>query len=143
MAKGQYSTIYGMLILALSFSVMLGLFVFSNQIKDTAIKNFGERILDGVSDKIQSGLVDMRFVANSATVNNMTYIITVPKRIGEQNYYVRGENSTFTIRTIGQRSMIIRTNISDLWDVTLLGAAFSQGGQIKLYYVPPATVVLS
>ena len=143
MVKGQYSTIYGMLILALSFSVMLGLFVFSNQIKDTAIKNFGERILDGVSDKIQAGLVDMRFVANSATVNNMTYVITVPKRIGEQNYYVRGENRTFTIRTTGQRSMIIRTNISDLWNVALLGTAFSQGGQIKLDYVPPATVMLS
>ena len=142
MTRAQYNTVYAMLILALSIAVMLGLFIFSNQIKSTAVKNIGDRILDDISDKVYASLLDMKVINDRTAVNNLTIIISVPKRVGEQNYIVRGEGGKFSIRTFGKRSLETETNTSGLWNVTLAGTAFSQSGKVQMDYMKTSNTVL-
>ncbi|MEK6807739.1 MAG: hypothetical protein AABX75_01790 [Nanoarchaeota archaeon] len=142
--KAQYNTVYGMLIIALSIAILIGIFVFSDTIRSTATKNLGEKILDSVSDKMILSLVDMRILAEKTSPTLLESSVSIPKKVGEQNYFVRGENKTFVIRTTGSKSLIVQTNITNIWNVSIFGTAGSQSGKIDLKYnVSSSTVMIS
>ncbi len=132
-----------MLVLALSLMVLVGVFLFSDQLRLGATKNFGERILDDVSDRLASSLIDMRLITERTATDTLVVTVSIPKRIGEQNYFIRGENTSFVMRTVGKRSLVSETNITPLWNISVYGTAFSQSGVVQLEYNKTGFVFIS
>ncbi len=133
---GQASTTFAVLVIALSFVIMLGVFVSSNMIKTKTTKTIDTLFVEAISDKVLLTLVEMKLVVNSTDTYNFTRIISVPDVIGDRPFIVAGRGSLLEVKTRDRAAVFRETNVSRVWDgLNLTGAAGSSGGKITLDYI--------
>ncbi len=134
--NGQASTTFAVLIIALSFVMMLGVFATSNIIKTKATKTIDTLFVEAITDKVLLTLVEMKLVVNTTNTYNFTRVISVPEVIGSKPFTVAGRGSLLEVRVLDNTAVFRETNVSRVWEgLNITGAAGSSGGKITLDYI--------
>ena|SRR3989344_9593556 len=135
MKTGQLNTTFGILVIALSFVMMIGVFVSANVMKSTATKTIDNLFADTVTNKVLLTLVEMKVVINTTAVFNFTRTVSIPPNIGDKTYVIIGKGQSLEIRTLDKQFITKQTNISVLLPhLNLTGATGSSGGKLSLSY---------
>ncbi len=135
MKTGQLSTTFGVLIIALSFMMMIGVFVSANIMKSKATKTIDDLFVDTVTNKVLLTLVEMKATINTTTVFNFTRTVSIPPNIGDKTYIISGKGQSLEIKTLDKQFITKQTNTSVLLPhLNLIGATGSSGGKLSLSY---------
>jgi len=134
--KGQTSTVFAILIVALSFMMMLGVFAVSTSFKTKTTKTIDLLFVDAVANKMLLTAAEMKAIVNTTNTQNFTRIISIPDLIGDRPYVILGTGTVLEVRTQDRNAIFIQKNITRVWEaINITGAAGSSGGKVRIDYI--------
>ena len=132
MNRAQYSVVYLLAITGILLFLLGMIFLMSNSFQKTTTEKLGGIILDSVKAKIETGLMELKYLGSES--QNATIVLGIPELIGEQRYSLAGNGSTFQLRTFGNPSLLESYNMT-FWNATLRGHVFSSKGKISMEFL--------
>lgn len=139
MKKGQISVVYLGILTVISIFMFAAVFTWGLSLKDSSVAELNQFQAESLLANFENHLASFKTVATESGdgLKNTTLIVQVPFKVGEESYFVRGDNHYLIIDIPGRgtqtRQTLFRKGIY-WWNASFNGGAFSGGGRVKFYY---------
>lgn len=133
--KGQVSIIYFSFLVLFSVVFLFAIYTLSTNIIETSTNELSDYQIDNIVARVKANLVEMKAVVDmyNITVTNISRTLSIPDRIGANEYLIRGNGTDIIFQTFGSNSRLKRIPVY-WWDTSLEGQVLSTNSKIDLTF---------
>ena len=99
--NAQVNVIYMSYFILLSLVFLSFTLALSNDFKEDSSDEIKEYIADNVFSRIEQASLELKSIQNQTSADNLTKIVSIPRRLGENNYQIIGKNNGLIIQSSG------------------------------------------
>jgi hypothetical protein len=129
--KGQVNVIYMSYFILLSLVFLSFILVLSNDFKEDSSDEIKEYIADNIFSNIEKTSLELISIKNQTQADSLTKTISIPKRLGENDYQIIGKNQSLILQSSGGSEFYKKKTINwkEFW---FEGSVNSQNSEINL-----------
>lgn len=134
--KSQVSVLYFSFLVLFSVSFLMAVYMLSVRINEDSTSEFSHYLAQNVMYRIDKNILeikDLKTKSGGLNITEITKVISIPPKIGVEDYLIRGNGSDIILQTYGPQSVIKRKKVY-WWAVNLEGQALSSSSELKLVY---------